>query len=233
MRTDPSLAPPAVRPGPGLRLAQGVSYTINPIVLPPLTFALTVLHFKAPPREAALLTAAAVLFYAVLPLAYVIHMVRMGRAGSLEVRERSARIRPMLVTIGSGVAGLFALAAVSEIGRPFILLAAATYVTNVALSLLVTRWWKISIHLIGLAGFLASGLFIASFGWPWPTGTAFALRWLYPALLSVPLLMWARVRSGAHTPAQVFAGALGGFVVTTMELAVMTPFVIRGYEIVV
>jgi membrane-associated phospholipid phosphatase len=231
MRTEPSLASPAVRPGPGLRLAQGVSYVVNPIVLPPLTFALTLAHFLAPPREFLLLTATAVLFFCLVPLAYVISMVRRGQARSLEVRDRRARFRPMIVTIVSGLAGFGAFFLASETGRPFLLLAAGTYVLNVALSLLVTRWWKISIHLIALAGFLASGLFIAEILWPWPVGSVFSTSWLYPALLLIPLLMWARVRSGAHTPAQVLAGALGGFLVTTMELAVMTPIVMSRYGV--
>lgn len=223
MRTDPSLASPAVRPGPGLRLAQVVSYVVNPIVLPPLTFVLTLAHFLAPPREFLVLTASAILFFCLVPLGYVVSMVRRGQAGSLEVRERTARFRPMIVTIVSGLAGFGVFFVASETGRPFLLLAAGTYVLNVALSLLVTRWWKISIHLIALAGFLASGLFVAESLWPWSVGSVFSTAWLYPSLMLIPLLMWARVRSGAHTPAQVLAGGICGFAVTLAELVILTP----------
>lgn len=60
---------------------------------------------------------------------------------------------------------------------------------------LVTLFWKISGH-AGVAA-LATGLMISWFGWNW-----------WPVLLIVPLVGWARVKTGNHTVGQVILGAL-------------------------
>lgn len=204
-----------------------MSYVINPIVLPPLAFWLMLVHFRAPGLEVLQVTAVTAFFFALVPLAFAMMMVRSGRAQTIEIRDRSARIAPLLITLGSGVAGWAGIALLARTGRGFLLLAAVCFVLNVALSLAVTSRWKISLHLIGLAGFLASGLFVSAWPWPWTVGTTLSPSWLVPACVLVPLLMWARVRSGAHTWAQVMVGAGVGFVVTAAELILLTPLALR------
>jgi membrane-associated phospholipid phosphatase len=75
---------------------------------------------------------------------------------------------------------------------------------GLATALVVTLWWKLSLHTAAAAGTVA--VLVVTFG---------------PALvLAVPmvgLVAWARVRLGDHTPAQTLAGAaLGGLVATTV-----------------
>lgn len=60
---------------------------------------------------------------------------------------------------------------------------------------LITLRWKISGH--ALTNALFTGAVIAWYGWGW-----------WPMLLIVPLVGWARVKTGNHTVRQVVLGAL-------------------------
>jgi membrane-associated phospholipid phosphatase len=78
---------------------------------------------------------------------------------------------------------------------------------GLAATLLVTLWWKLSVHTAAASGTVA--VLALAFG---PTLTLTAP--------TVALVAWSRVRLGDHTPAQTMAGAaLGGLVATTVLTA--------------
>lgn len=64
---------------------------------------------------------------------------------------------------------------------------------------IITHFWKISGHAMAIA--LTTGFIVARFGWS-----------LWPVLLLVPLVSWARVVRRDHTIWQVTAGALYSWV---------------------
>jgi len=204
------------------RTARAVSYLLNPLVFPPIGLALVHAHAGPPPAGAALLAALVTLavgavFYCFVPLGYIVRLVRSGAAESLEVRDRITRLRPLAVSIASYAVGAVALAAtVDGPARPLILTFAVAFPLNTIGLLAITRRWKISLHLSSLAGFVAVQGYAA---WTLPAAGALTLSAASVALLLplLPLLMWARVRSGAHTPAQVVAGAAYGALVPLAE----------------
>ncbi len=205
----------------GYRAARVVSYLLNPLVFPPVGLALVHAHAGPTPAAGALggLTTLGIgaVFYGLVPLAYIVALVRAGRAESLEVRDRAARLGPLAVSIASYAVGAVALAAtVDGPARPLVLTFAVGFPLNTIGLLAITRWWKISLHLSSLAGFVAVQAYAA---WTLPAAGALTLSPASVALLVplVPLLMWARVRSGAHTPAQVVAGAAYGALVPLAE----------------
>jgi hypothetical protein len=78
---------------------------------------------------------------------------------------------------------------------------------GLAATLLVSLWWKLSVHTAVASG--TAAILVLAFG-PW-----FAV-----AFAPVGLVAWSRVRLGDHTPAQTLAGAaLGGLVATTVFAA--------------
>lgn len=199
------------------RAARVVSYLLNPLVFPPVGLALVHAHAGATTPEALATLAVGALFYCVVPLAYIGHLVRAGHAESLEVRDRIVRRRPLLVSIASYAAGAVALwALVGGAGRPLIVAFAVFFPFNTLGLLAITHTWKISLHLSSLAGFVAVQGYAV---WTLPAAGVLTLSAASVALLLplVPLLMWARVRSGAHTPAQVVAGAAYGALVPLAE----------------
>jgi hypothetical protein len=80
-------------------------------------------------------------------------------------------------------------------------------------ALLISFFHKVSLHMIGIGAF--NGLF---FGLMLGFGTDFLLLILFGLLLS-GLLGFARLRTNAHKPAEIYSGFLLGF--TTMTLLIV------------
>jgi hypothetical protein len=217
----------ALRPVPSrrdraYRVANAVSYVLNPLVFPPVGFALIDAHFGAGPVEVAWTFGVSLVFFCLVPLLYVVGMIRTGRTESLEVREQKARLGPLLVGMASYAVGALLLwQTVEGPALPVIASFAALFPLNTALILLINMRWKISLHMTALAGFCGVLLFTALTVWrdlPTDVETALTLATVAPLLLAIPLLMWARVRVGAHTVGQVFAGAAFGLIVPQVQL---------------
>ena len=139
--------------------------------------------------------AVAIVCAAVIPTLYIERAVRIRRLSDRRLTQREQRPLPVLVGIVAVLAGL-ELLALWKAPRDLLVLLLAMAVI-LALALVVTAGWKISIHTSALSG--AAVIAALLFGWPWVT-----LGWL------VALVGWARIRLGEHTRSQVFAGALLG-----------------------
>lgn len=206
----------------GYRMANAVSYILNPLVLPPVAFALLDAHFGARGLEVLWTFSVSAVFFCLVPLFYILGLVRRGRAESLEVRQRERRLGPFLVSMVSYALGTALLAlTVDGAARPLIVAFASIYPINTVVLLLINTRWKISLHMSGLAAFVAVLLFAALTVWrnlPDGVEVALTLATVGPLVLLLPLLMWARVRVGAHTTGQVIAGAAFGLVVPLIEL---------------
>jgi membrane-associated phospholipid phosphatase len=205
----------------GFHIANALSYIINPLILPPIGFGIILWHFGAPVTEVALVAFVALVFFSLLPLWYLLRMVRRGEAESVDVRHRADRIRPFMVGVGFYIAGLVVLAIVGRTALPLLVVLALLYPVNTLIVALITLRWKISVHMIGLAGFVSVLLFCAlliSDALPPREASLLRLGTVLPLLALVPLLMWARVRVEAHTVGQVAGGTLFGLVVPYVQL---------------
>lgn len=208
----------------GYRAANFLSYFLNPLVLPPIGFALILWHFGAPPFEIALIAGVALVFFCLIPLAYVIRMIRRGEAKTLEVREQHSRLKPFVAGIASYAVGIVTMATLGTTAVPLLVALALLYPINTALIVLINLRWKISVHMTSLAGFVSILLFVAMTVWralPPETELVLTVVTVAPLLALLPLLMWARVRVSAHTLGQVVAGAIFGLVVPVVELFVI------------
>jgi hypothetical protein len=194
----------AGRPGHRIGLARAVTELLAPANL--AVAQLLVVGWHSIPGPAGLgwgLLAAT--FCGLLPYGVVIVGVRRRRWTDRHLRARQQRPIPFLTGIASALAGLAVLLAL-DAPRPLAALVVAM-LTGLATLLLVTLWWKLSVHTAAASGTVA--ILALTFG---------------PALtLTVPtvaLVAWSRVRLGDHTPAQTLAGAaLGGLVAATVFIA--------------
>jgi hypothetical protein len=139
-------------------------------------------------------------FCGLVPYGIVIAGVHRRRWTDRHLRARQQRPVPFLAGIASVLAGLAMLLAL-DAPRQLVALVAAM-LTGLAATLVVTLWWKLSLHTAAAAGTVA--ILVLTYG---------------PALIlavpAVAVVAWARVRLGDHTPAQTLAGAaLGGLVAT-------------------
>jgi membrane-associated phospholipid phosphatase len=144
-------------------------------------------------------------FCGLLPYGIVIAGVRRRRWTDRHLRARQQRPVPFLAAIASVLAGL-AMLLVLDAPRQLVALVVAM-LTGLATTLVVTLWWKLSVHSAAAGGTVAILALVF--------GPALTL-----ALPVVAVVAWARVRLGDHTPAQTLAGAaLGGLVATTVFIA--------------
>jgi membrane-associated phospholipid phosphatase len=144
-------------------------------------------------------------FCGLLPYGIVIAGVRRQRWTDRHLRTRQQRPAPLLAGIASVVAGLAALVAL-DAPRQLVALVVAM-LTGLAATLVVTLWWKLSVHTAAASGTVAILALTC--------GPALTLT-----IPTVALVAWSRVRLGDHTPAQTVAGAaLGGLVATTVFIA--------------
>ncbi len=205
----------------GYHTANVLSYFLNPLVLPPVGFGLILWHFGAPEREIAWIVLVSLVFFCLVPLAFVIALIRRGEVETLEVRRRESRLKPFLVGITSYAVGMVVMALTGTTAVPFLVALALLYPINTALIVLINLRWKISVHMTSLAGFVSILLFVSLTVWrdlPPDTEAVLTALTVAPLLILLPLLMWARVRVEAHTPGQVMAGALFGLTLPVVEL---------------
>lgn len=183
------------------RVAHVVTETTAPAILAVAGLLVVAIHSAGSGAGAAWGGFAALLVTGV-PLAYVAKGVKAGKWSDHHIADRTQRAVPLLIASVS-VAVAAVLLALVRAPRDLIALVLAQLVGLVVV-LVVSRWWKISIHTAVAGGFL--GILIVLFG-PW-------------ALLGLPALAavgWSRIVLDAHTWAQVLAGgALGAVVAVTL-----------------
>jgi membrane-associated phospholipid phosphatase len=212
------------------RIAHVLSYAINPLALPPLGFALVLWHFSATGGEIAWIFSVSTVFFCLVPLAYLLVLIRRGEVATLEVRERSRRLKPFVAGIASYMAGMALMGLTGQTLVPLMMALAVLYPLNTVIILLINLRWKISVHAASIAAFVAILLFVISTPLPdlAPAGEpALTARMVSPLLLLVPVIMWARVRVRAHTVGQVVAGAIFGLLVPLAELYLLVFHVLR------
>jgi hypothetical protein len=208
--------------GIGLVIAVVVSYVVNPLVFPPLVYGLTLAHVGAPAEDVAVGAGIGAFFLGAVPLLHVGWMRLRGTIGSLEIRDRRKRTEPFLVTLGATGLALALVGVLDVRGQRLLAALLGCHFLNTMLLMGITRWWKISVHCASVAGALGTLAFVHYHVPGELLGTAgLGSTLLGVGAVLVPLLLWARVRSRAHTPQQATGGTLLGLVTPYAELYVV------------
>ncbi|GAB3442853.1 hypothetical protein [Actinophytocola sediminis] len=142
--------------------------------------------------------ALAAVFFSVLPMLFLVHGARRGRWDGHWVRDREHRTVPLVMCLLSALAGM-ALMLVFDAPTAVVAMALAMISTLLA-CLVITRWWKISVHATVAGGAVAMVTFLYG-------------PWLLLLIPLVALVCWSRVAVTDHTVGQVLAGAVLGPVV--------------------
>jgi membrane-associated phospholipid phosphatase len=189
----------AVTTGPGDRLAKIVTEVLSPaviVVLLPFAVAWNATAHAVLPTIVWSVVVA--VFYSVLPMAFIIRGARRGKWDGHWVRERERRFVPLMMCLVSALAGLVILL-VRHAPQDVVALA-WSMVTVLIACVIITKWWKVSLHATVAGGAVATVVLI--YGW--------IMLVLVPL---VALVAWARVQVRDHTAAQVVVGAILGPVV--------------------
>ena len=183
----------------GLRLAELISNISNPLFVAVPTFLIIALLTAPDVPHACLWWLISILGISVAPFVFVLVGVRKGKLTDQHVSKREQRLVPLLFGLACTLLSLVLLSITGA--SPVLIATVVAVIVTCAISLIVTRYWKISLHLVGMAGMV----------------TAFVLL-LGPRLLVLsPLVLivgWARWKVHAHTVAQAVAGTFLAVAVT-------------------
>jgi hypothetical protein len=181
------------------------------VLSPPVVWALLAfpVAFRfAPSRGEALLWAVVyTVLVCLLPAGFIVWMVRRGSIGDIHMKERRERFLPFIVSILCAAITWLVLSLMNA--SPAMPLMSVFTLAHLAVMMLITVWWQISMHAMSISGAIVA------------IGIVFGLL---PAVVIsplIPLVGTARLRLERHTLAQVIAGTLVGALVTIGLFAVL------------
>ncbi len=186
-------------------VARFISTILSPVVVS-LPFVTLVALYHAHNTWHALLAALVTLFFlSVGPTMYILFGVWRGTFTDFDVSQRSQRAGPFLFSVLSALLGLGVLARFSDVKN----LETVLLLTAISglMMMLITFWWKISIHASTLAG--AMTMLTMLYGDLALTG-----------FLLVGAVCWSRVVLRRHTLGQVVAGTLLSITLSSVILAI-------------
>ena len=205
-------------------IAKALSVLLYPLFVPTYGVALFcyAFHIHVLPLPVAWYLIAIIgtlLLTCVLPISAIGILIRRGKVKDLQIADARERTIPYLYTILGF--GFWSYLMISVLHAPlYIGLVTVGATIGISLVAFINRWWKISAHLTAFGG-LFGGLMSYCLGiGALPTWGTLCL-WMSVTLL----LMYARVRLNAHTPAQVCAGWLLGISCTFF------PYLIASYVV--
>lgn len=146
-------------------------------------------------------------FCSLVPYTAVRRGIRRGRWTDRHLGLREQRVAPMLVAMASIIVGLGVLLGFPSAPRELLALQVAM-LAGLGVSLVITRWWKVSIHTAVVSGVIS--VLMLTYG-----------AAIIAAVPLVALTGWSRVALGDHTAAQTVAGALVGAVAATAVFGVL------------
>ena len=198
------------------RFARFLSIILHPILMPSYVLWFLLNHgsyYSAiiSPFEKIGLYTVVVVFTLVFPAMVVNFLVVKGRITSAEMVTREERRIPFTSYLILLLTAYYLMSLLQLPVLPTLMVLGASIA--VALSLLITYFWKISIHMVGIGGAM---------------GVMFALNSLIIIDLSLPIVLTmlisgllgtARLSLGAHDPMQVYAGFALGFLSEFLSIA--------------
>jgi hypothetical protein len=184
-------------------LARIISIILGPHVWLPVLFILIILKSGLTPDQLKIIFPTVLLLQVIIPISYLLFAPRLGWIKGWEMKDKKER-KPFMYLIVA--LGLVSLAVVYFFGNQFVFGLSLIWLILLAVLLLITRIWKISLHM----GLIVASTIIVNFLFDWK------LPILY---LMIPILFWARLELKRHSVTQLLAGVavtafilIGGFV---------------------
>jgi hypothetical protein len=142
-------------------------------------------------------------FTVVLPALVIILMYRMKIISNVRLNNREDRKYPILFTAGFHLANFYLLTKV-ELPAPYYLFLLGG-LFSVLLTLMITMFWKISIHMTGI-GSVCGAILICGLIWQIDVRLLLAVLFIIAGIIAS-----SRLILNAHTRKEVAAGFTAGF----------------------
>ncbi len=154
-------------------------------------------------------TAVSIIFASVIPIAGIIFIAKTERV-DYDIPKRSMRIKPFIIGIINYFIGFILLLWLkTPVLMTGLMLA---YVINTTIMLVITLYWKISIHAAGVTGPLTFIIYRLGL---WSS-------FLYLLVIPVGLI---RLKLKEHTLPQVIAGAILTILITWIQILFIIPII--------
>ncbi len=191
-------------------LSHFISSVFQPLLMPIYSVALLFVytHFRyIYVNQFFTLLIPTVLFTFLIPGMLIYIMMRVGIISDLTLLKRRDRFAPYAVTM---LCFGFLIYHFYNLALPlwFLLMLVAPIVTMI-LATIITLWWKISAHMFGVSSLLGGVMSISYFVERGNPYLLFILLFVISGMVGVSRLILRR-----HTPNQVYAGFLLGFIVS-------------------
>ena len=195
------------------RTALALSALLHPLLMPTLVYAI-LLYFSPAvfgiANEASQWRLLLLVFFStfLIPFLSILLMFKVRSISSLTLDNKNERFMPFLTTTMFYMLTTYLfLKQMQGFYTMIVVLSSITF--SIAMVTLITVFWKISAHSVGICGVIG---FLFGFYQKYADPQLF-----YPILaviLLAGLLMSARLYLNAHTPSQVFTGALLGLAIS-------------------
>ena len=170
-------------------IAKTISIIFNPLVISPFVF--YVLIFNDHNINNYLFFLIAVFFSSILPFSSILYFKKIGKISSLEAPIRKQRLELLII---SSLFNLIAFVLLKYFDASNIVQGLMfCYAINTAVTWLITRYWKISIHMIGLGG-------------PFVALLLSGCNNLFLMTVIIILVYFSRIKLKAHNHAQLITG---------------------------
>jgi membrane-associated phospholipid phosphatase len=147
--------------------------------------------------------AIAIIFSSLATIIFVYDLKSKGIIESVDIDSKDERIKPFLV---GGISNLIGFLLLRFFDAPHIIQGLLFSCTAISFLLLIlTRWWKISVHATGISVFIV--ILNYHFG-----------RMILPLYSIIVLVCLSRLLLKKHTIEQVMIGAMLGLTVTALQL---------------
>jgi len=188
---------------PLVKFAKTISIIFHPMVFSLFVFTLIIFdnNEKHPHSFSILLTC--FIFSNVLPILTLFYLQKKGVISDLDASIRKERIMPLFLGVFFATIG-YAILHIQEAG---LLVKGLMFcsITNTLVIIMITQYWKISIHTMGMSGLL-SVLWIHN------------NEYLFIMLIILLLVAYSRVVLKAHDILQVSVGSLLGLFLTLIQI---------------
>ena len=186
-----------------IQLAKFLSIILHPMIISLLVY--IILIYDNPiihPNAGGILTTC-FLFSNLIPIITIIVLQRYGIISDLDASIREQRIMPLSLVVLYAAIGFIVLTLqnADAIVRGLMF----CFISNTVIIIIITRYWKISIHTMGVAGLLAA---------LWVNGEQSPLIMGFILVLVTS----ARVVLKAHNISQVIVGSFLGIILTYVQL---------------
>jgi len=180
-------------------MAEWVSHVLNPAVI-----ACSILLWRSwcvPIANPVLILL--LFFFVFVPAGSVLVMFYTNRINSIYPKQRKQREKLLVIALGSYCLGWLMA---SKMGvEPFLHMVALVFIIATFFVLCINRYWRISIHCVGVAAATTLVFSASDDGILW-------------GILPVILITWARLYLRAHTLSQVLVGLILGAIVGFVAL---------------